>query len=178
MTEPPAQSGRSSNQHVDRNDGRAASAKRPAREFNSSTGAHRGVRNLATTQVGKGNVMEKSKLLDDQSLLRILMGAVLGAAAMAFVGFNGLGWMLESTAKEAAKASASSAVVEVLAPICAEKFQNAADASNNKVALLKINASEQASFITQGGWAKFPGNNTSHNTAVADACARMISALK
>ena len=97
---------------------------------------------------------------------------------MAFVGFNGLGWMLESTAKEIAKTSASAAVVEVLAPICAEKFQTAADASKNKVALLKINSTEQASFIAQGGWAKFPGNNTSNNAAVADACAKMIGALK
>ena len=122
--------------------------------------------------------MENSKMLDDKSLLRILLGVVIGAAAMAFVGFNGLGWTLESSAKEIAKASASAAVVEVLAPICAEKFQSAADASKNKIALMKVNSTEQASFIAQGGWAKFPGNNTSNNTAVADACARMISALK
>jgi len=122
--------------------------------------------------------MENSTMLDDKSLLRILLGVVIGGAAMAFVGFNGLGWTFESTAKEIAKASASAAVVEVLAPICADKFQNAADASKNKIALLKINSSEQASFIAQGGWAKFPGNNTSNNTAVADACAKMIGALK
>ena len=122
--------------------------------------------------------MENSTMLDDKSLLRILLGVVIGGATMAFVGFNGLGWTFESTAKEIAKTSASAAVVEVLAPICADKFQNAADATKNKIALLKINSTEQASFITQGGWAKFPGNNTSNNTAVADACARMIGAIK
>ena len=122
--------------------------------------------------------MADSTMLDDKSLMRILLGAVIGGAATTFVGFSGLGWMLESKAKDIAKASAAAAVVEVLAPICAEKFQNAADASKNKIALMKINSSEQASFIAQGGWAKFPGTNTANNPAVADACARMISAIK
>jgi len=124
------------------------------------------------------NTTDNMKLLDDKSLLRILLGVVIGCAIATFVGFSGLGWTLESKAKDMAKANASAAVVEALAPICAEKFQSSADASKNKAALMKINSSEQASFIAQGGWAKFPGNNTSNNTAVADACARMISALK
>ncbi len=119
-----------------------------------------------------------STLLDDKSLMRILLGAVIGAAITTFVGFNGLGWTLESSAKDVARNSANAAVVEVLAPICADNFQHAPNATTNKLALLKVSSSEQASFIVQGGWAKFPGNNTSNNAAVAEACARIISAPK
>jgi hypothetical protein len=121
--------------------------------------------------------METSKaLLDDYSLKRILLGAAIGAAITAYVGFTGLGVMSESSAKEMAKKSANAAVVEALAPICADNFQHAADATENKVALLKISLSEQGSFIEKGGWAKFPGSNTSSTSAVAQACAKMVGA--
>ena len=122
--------------------------------------------------------MAQSTMLDDKSLMRILLGAVIGAAITVFLGFNSFGWMFESTAKQMAKNSASAAVVEALAPICAEKFQAATDASKNKLALMKLNSSEQASFIERGGWAKFPGNDSSNNAAMAEACAKIIGAPK
>ena len=122
--------------------------------------------------------MAESTMLDEQSLLRIMLGAVIGGAITAFAGFSGFGWTFESTAKELSKHSANAAVVEVLAPICADNFQHAADAAKNKLALMKINSAEQASFIEQGGWAKFPGNNSSNNPAVADACAKIVGAAK
>lgn len=118
-------------------------------------------------------------MLDDKSLMRILLGAVIGGAITIFVGFNGFGWTFESTARNTARNSANAAVIEALAPICADNFQHAANASKNKLALMKISSSsDQSSFIEQGGWAKFPGNNSSNNTAVADACAKMINAPK
>ncbi len=119
-----------------------------------------------------------SSMLDDKSLMRILLGAVIGAAITVFVGFSAMGWMFEGTAKDLAKRSASAAVVEALAPICADNFQHAANAATNKLALMKVGSSEQASFIVQGGWAKFPGNNSSDNAAVAEACARIVGAAK
>jgi hypothetical protein len=121
--------------------------------------------------------METSKaMLDDYSLKRILLGAAIGGVITVFVGFNGLGMMSENSAKEMAKKSANAAVVEALAPICVDKFQHAADATNNNVALMKISSSEQGSFIEKGGWAKFPGSNASNTSAVAEACAKMLGA--
>lgn len=67
--------------------------------------------------------MEKSTMLDEDSLKRILLGAVIGAAITVLVGFSGFGWMLEGTAKEMAKKSAEAAVAEALAPICADKVR-------------------------------------------------------
>lgn len=122
--------------------------------------------------------MADSTMLDESSLKRILLGAVIGGVVTALVGFSGFGWTFESTAKEISKHNAAAAVVEALAPICAENFQHAADATKNKAALMKVNSSEQASFIEHGGWAKFPGNNSSSNPAVADACAKIVGATK
>jgi hypothetical protein len=122
--------------------------------------------------------MAESTMLDDKSLMRILLGAVIGGAVTMFVGFSGFGWTFEGTAKDMAKHSAAAAVVEALAPICADNFQHAADATKNKVALMKINSSEQATFIEQGGWAKFPGSNSSNSPAVAEACAKIVGAAK
>jgi hypothetical protein len=127
------------------------------------------------------DTVSTSTMLNDQSLMRIALGFAIGATVTGFVGFTALGWTLESKAKDMAKSTANAAVVEALAPICAEKFQTGSDASRNTVALAKINATEQAAFIVQGGWAKFPGNssnNTIQDAAVADACARKISAPK
>jgi hypothetical protein len=119
--------------------------------------------------------METSKaMLDDYSLKRILLGAAIGAVITVFVGFNGLGVMSDSSAKDMAKKSANAAVVEALARICADNFQHAADTTDNRVALMKISSSEQGSFIEKGGWAKFPGSNTSNTSAVAVVCAKML----
>ena len=119
-------------------------------------------------------------MLDDKSLMRMLLGGVISSTITIFAGFSGFGWMLDSRAKDLAKASANAAIVEVLAPICADNFQHATDATKNKAALMKVNASEQATFIVQGGWAKFPGNNSSNsnNAAVAEACAKIVGAAK
>jgi hypothetical protein len=122
--------------------------------------------------------MEKPSILDDDSLKRILLGVIIGAALTVFAGFQGLGWTLEKTAKDMAKKSASAAVVEALAPICVDKFQHATNATKNQADLMKVSSAEQASFIQQGGWATLPGGSSASSPAVAEACAKMLAALK
>jgi hypothetical protein len=117
-------------------------------------------------------------LMDEDSLKRILLGVVIGGGVTVLAGFQGMGWMLDGTAKELAKKSASAAVIEALAPICVDKFQHAADAAKNKVELQKASSSDQVVFIEKGGWAAMPGNSSSNNAAVAQACAKMLSTLK
>ena len=122
--------------------------------------------------------MAQSSMMDEDSLKRILLGVVIGGAITAFAGFSGFGWTFESTAKEMAKKSANEATVGALAPICADKFQHASDATKNKVDLMKASAAEQGKFIEKGGWATLPGSNSANNSAVAEACTKIISPLK
>jgi hypothetical protein len=116
-------------------------------------------------------------ILQDHSLKRLLQGAAVGAVVTMMVGFNWGGWALESTAAKRADEASRSAVVAVLAPICVDKFQHSADATNNFVELKKVSTYMQGSFVERGGWATSPGSDKA-NSAVAQACATTLGNLK
>ena len=85
--------------------------------------------------------MKLPPILQGDSLTRLLQGAAAGAAITLIVGFGWAGWKLESKAIKAASEAANSAVVAVLAPICVDKFQKAADAA------VKLTALKATGFI-------------------------------
>jgi len=121
--------------------------------------------------------MAMPAILQGDSLVRLLQGAAVGAVATLIVGFNWGGWVTGGTAKEMTDKSARSAVVSVLSPICVDKFQRSADAAANLVELRKASSYQQGSFIEKGGWATMPGSDRV-NSAVAEACATMLSSAK
>jgi hypothetical protein len=121
--------------------------------------------------------MRLPSMLQGASLMRLLQGAAAGAIATIFIGFNWGGWTLDSTATRAADNNARNAVVAVLVPICVDRFQHAADASANLVELKKVSAFRQADFVERGGWATLSGSDRA-NSAVADACARILGNQK
>jgi hypothetical protein len=103
-----------------------------------------------------------------------IWGAVIGAAAISVVGFSSLGWTLDSTAERMARERAQAAVVDVLAPICVEKFQHQTDAATKLIEFKKVSSSwDRRSFIEKGGWATTAGTGAP-NTAVATACAERL----
>ena len=119
--------------------------------------------------------MELPSILQGQSLTRLLQGAAAGAVVTMIVGFNWGGWTLGSTAEKATKERAASAVVAALAPICAERFRQAADATTNLSALNKISyAWDRGAFVEKGGWATMPGA-ISADLGVAGACAELLA---
>ena len=121
--------------------------------------------------------MQLPPILQGESLIRLMQGALGGVLATAIIGFNWGGWTLESTARQMAEKSANTALVTALAPMCADRFQQAADASLNMVELKKVNSWMQDSYIEKGGWATFPGMD-SPERGVAQACANLLTALK
>jgi hypothetical protein len=121
--------------------------------------------------------MEMPSIMQGESLTRLLQGAFAGFVATVVIGFGWGGWTLGSTAKQMAEKNASAAVVAVLAPMCADKFRQGADASANMVELKKVSSWMQDSYIEKGGWATFPGN-ASPDRSVAQACATLLTALQ
>ena len=121
--------------------------------------------------------MQMPSILQGNSLTRLLQGAVAGAVATLVIGFTWGGWTLGSTAKQMAEKNASAAVVAVLAPMCAEKFRQGADASTNMAELKKVSSWMQDSYIEKGGWATFPGVS-SPDRSVAQACATLLTTLQ
>ena len=100
-----------------------------------------------------------------------IWGAVIGAAAISVVGFSSLGWTLGSTAERMAKERAQTAVVDVLAPICVEKFQHQTDAATKLIEFKKVSSSwDRRSIIEKGGWATVAGIDAP-SSAVVTACA-------
>jgi hypothetical protein len=121
--------------------------------------------------------MQVPSILQGESLTRLLQGAFSGFLATVVIGFGLGGWTLGSTAKETAVKSAATAVVAVLAPICADKFQQGADATANMAEFKKVRSWMQDSYIEKGGWATFPGMN-SPDRGVAQACATLLTTLQ
>jgi hypothetical protein len=109
-------------------------------------------------------------------LSRLLQGAAFGAIAIVVFGFNWGGWVLGSTAAKESDERAKAAVVAVLAPICVDKFQNAADAPSKLIELKKVSSYRQGSFVEDGGWATLPGNDKAES-GVARACAKLLGDL-
>ena len=121
--------------------------------------------------------MELPLILQGESLIRLVQGALAGVVATVVIGFNWGGWSIESTAAKRADEASRTAVVAVLAPICVDKFQHSADVTNNFVELKKVSTYMQGSFVEKGGWATTPGTEKA-NSAVAQACATMLGNLK
>jgi hypothetical protein len=88
----------------------------------------------------------------------LLLGALAGCLATVVIGFAWGGWTLESTAKRMAEKRAAVAVTAVLAPMCAEKFREDANASANMIELKKVNSwLQDSSYVEKGGCVTFPG---------------------
>ena len=121
--------------------------------------------------------MQLPSILQGESRTRLLQGAFAGFLATVVIGFGWGGWTLGSTAREAAAKSAATAVVAVLAPMCADKFRLATDVTANMTELKKTSSWMQDSYIEKGGWATFPGT-TSSEREVAQACANLLTGLK
>jgi hypothetical protein len=120
--------------------------------------------------------MELPAILQGESLTRLSQGAIAGFLATVIIGFNWGGWMLGSTAQQMADKSATTAIVTVLAPMCADKFRAASDATLNMAELKKVSSWMQDSYIEKGGWATLPGE-ASPEHGVAQACANLLTAL-
>ena len=121
--------------------------------------------------------MKLPAILEGESRVRLIQGAVAGGVLTIVVGFGWGGWTLGSTAEKTAEMSASKATVAALAPICVDKFRHDADSQAKLVALKATDSWQQDTFVAKGGWATFPGSKEPAD-GVAEACANILTAQK
>jgi hypothetical protein len=119
---------------------------------------------------------ELPSALQGESLTRLLQGACLGAVATMVIGFYWGGWSLGSTAEKMAKDQANSAVVSVLAPVCAEKFRALPDTNAKQVALSKADPWKRRDEFPKE-FVTLPGE-TYPSTALVDACYKLLQVPK
>jgi hypothetical protein len=103
-----------------------------------------------------------------------IQGAVVGAIALAIVGFSWGGWVTGGTAAKNSVAASHDAVVAALAPICVERFREQPDAVVKADALVKTSAWERGKLVENSGFATMPGSKTA-DSDVARACAEILA---
>ena len=116
--------------------------------------------------------MQVPSILQGESLKRLLQGAVAGAIATIFVGFNWGGWSLGSTADKMAKEQSGLAVVAALAPVCADKFRALPDVAPKTIALSKVESWKREEEFPKE-FVTLPGE-TSPSSALVKACYALL----
>ena len=102
-----------------------------------------------------------------------LWGAIGGAIVLAIVGFFWLGWVTGETAQEMAEEMAESAVVDRLAPICVEQFNQGSEKDQKLNELKEKPSFARGDYIEEQGWATMLGEKEPDGK-VAEKCADML----
>lgn len=103
-----------------------------------------------------------------------IQGAVVGAVAVAVVGFSWGGWVTGGSAAKQASVAAHEAKVTALASICADRFRAQGDAAVKIGELSKVSSWDRGGIIERSGFAIMPGSKTA-DSDVARACAESLA---
>ena len=104
-------------------------------------------------------------------------GAVVGAVAMATVGFSQLGWVTASSAERVAQERADTATIAALVPFCVAKAQHDPDQAVFAKLQTEQSSYTRSDMVTKAGWATV-GGSTSPDAALARACSDKLHELK
>lgn len=117
--------------------------------------------------------------VDGTSPTRLLQGLVVGAVGAMAIGFGLGGWNTGGTVEKKVEMASNSATVAALAPICADKFEQAAKADGDLIVKLNaVSSWQRDDHLADDGWTTFAGG-AEPNRNVAKACLTMIeTALK
>ena len=104
-----------------------------------------------------------------------LMGAAVGAAALAIVGFTWGGWVTGGTAKEMASDQAKLEVVAALVPICIQQSSQDPQVVETLAQLREASSYQRNDMLMKAGWATMPGASDPDRN-VAKACVKALAA--
>lgn len=112
-----------------------------------------------------------------QSVKPAAWGFVVGAIAMAIVGFQGLGWTTAGSAERQARDQAGAAVAAALVPFCIAKAEQDPDPSKLVKFRAETSSWSSSQIVRDAGWATTPGM-TSPDGALASACSEKLHLAK
>ncbi len=104
-----------------------------------------------------------------------LMGAAVGAVALAVVGFTWGGWVTGGTAKEMAADQAKLEVIAALVPICIQQSSQDPQVVETLAQLREASSYQRSDMLMKAGWATMPGSSEP-NRNVAKACIKVLAA--
>jgi hypothetical protein len=105
-------------------------------------------------------------------------GAIIGAGAVAIIGFSADWVVTNASAAKMAEAKADDAVLAALTPVCVARFEmENSDARDTHLAALQVEKSwKLGDYVQKHGWATMPGSEKA-NDKVAKACASKLLEL-
>jgi hypothetical protein len=104
-----------------------------------------------------------------------LYGAVVGAIALAIVGFSWGGWMTAGTAQKMAADQSRLEVAAALVPICLEQSRQDPQVVETLAQLKDAERFQRNDMLLKTGWATMPGSENP-NRDVARACMEQLAA--
>jgi len=120
--------------------------------------------------------MNMPPFLTGESLTRLLQGIAVGFVLTVAIGFNwfgpGFGWVTGGALEKISSKRAETAVIAVLAPVCADKFLAQADVAAKKVAFAKVDSWKRRDEFPKE-WVTLPGDSYP-NSDLVDACSAAI----
>lgn len=118
---------------------------------------------------------EEAKMNTPDWLKPGLKGAVVGAAALAIVGFTWGGWVTGGTAKKMAADQARLEVVTALVPICIAQSSQDPQVAETLAQLKDASSYKRSDMLMKAGWATMPGTSEPDRN-VAKACVEKLAA--
>ena len=104
-----------------------------------------------------------------------LLGAVVGAIALATVGFAWGGWVTGGTAANMVSKQARMDVVAALVPICVEQSRQDPQVVETLARLKDTSSYQRSNLLMEIGWATMPGSSAPDRD-VARACMAVLAA--
>jgi len=102
------------------------------------------------------------------------LGAVLGAIAIVWTGFDAMGWKTASASESLVKRGSDAAVVAAYANVCSAEFKSSGkDYDSRLAALQKTERYSRGDLIAKSGFATMPGEKEP-TQGVAQACADLL----
>ena len=102
-----------------------------------------------------------------------LTGAVIGAAALAIVGFSWGGWVTGESAEQMASDHAEEQVIQALVPICLAQSKQDPLLTQTLAHMADANRYDRQKILIAAGWATLPGSDEA-NRCLARACVESL----
>ena len=107
----------------------------------------------------------------------VLFWSVVAAMILTMiVGFNWGGWVTGSTARRMATVAANEAVVERLALICVDQFDQDPEKVQKLIEFIETKSYQQDDYVRDQGWATMFGDEKPDRN-VANVCAKLIAQI-
>ena len=114
--------------------------------------------------------------MDKEKIKLGLLSAAGGAVVLAIVGFAWGGWVMESTAQQVAVVAAEKAVVDRLASICVEQYNQDPEKDQKLKKLKESESWNRFKYVEKQGWAALPGEKEP-DSVVSRECANLLAQL-